>query len=99
MESFNEDKADPQNIGPIFRVGIKINEYNKISEILKEYLQYRPGSVEAMEYLSLIYFNGGRYKNARDVIDQGLLFDSYNTTFKELSSRMDEIEKFDEIMA
>ena len=97
IESFIEDKADPQNIEPIFRVGIKINKYDKIIEILNEYLQYRPGSVEAMEYLSLIYYNEGRYKNARHVIDQGLLFDSYNTTFKELSSRMDEIEKFNEM--
>jgi tetratricopeptide (TPR) repeat protein len=96
-EAFKDDKSDPQNIEPIFRIGVKIDQYDRTRDVLNEFLQYRPASIEAMQYLSLIYFRTGRFKNARDVVNQGLIFDEYNNVFRELNSRLENMVNLVEI--
>jgi tetratricopeptide (TPR) repeat protein len=93
------DKHNFKSFRNIYYAGIKAGNYREIIKIFEECLEFKPGSLEIMRYLSSLYLNVGKHRMAKDTAERGLTLDHKDSWLSSISYEsgrmMDADLKFD----
>ncbi len=83
-KAFELDKSKSENIEYIYKTGCLLKDWEGMKKILEEFIFYRPGNIEAINYLASVYFMLDEYGKASELVERGLVFDRDNCILKEI---------------
>lgn len=88
VSAFQADKTDEKTISDIYRAGKTNKMWTDLKEIFEEFLKFRPGSSYALKGLSSIYYELEEFGKAKEMVENGLVFNKDDTELKEMSLRI-----------